>query len=299
MSAKPKVVAVVGPTASGKTGLSIELAKRFDGEVISADSRQVYKGLDIGSGKVTQEEMEGITHHLLDVASPSNIYSASDFKRDGEDALKKIIGRNHLPIIAGGTFFYLDTLRRKQSLAQVPQNSFLRKQLEKRSTQELFNKLLELDVRRAENIDRHNRHRLIRALEIVDALGAVPPTKHEASSYEWLIIGIEIAKDTLHSNIHQRLHSRLDTGMINEVRNLHDNGLRFERLEAFGLEYRYIARYLQGTIEYDAMVAELETKIRQFAKRQMTWLKRDKQIKWFKPEDKAQILNRVEEFLSN
>lgn len=296
---KPKIIAIVGPTASGKTGLSIELAKRFDGEVISADSRQVYKGLDIGSGKVTQEEMEGITHHLLDVANPSNIYSASDFKRDGEDALEKIIGNKHLPIIAGGTFFYLDTLRGKQSLAQVPQNSFLRKQLEKRSTQELFNKLLELDVRRAENIDRHNRHRLIRALEIIDALGAVPPIKHGVSPYEWLIIGIDIDKDTLHDNIHKRLHARLDAGMIEEVQQLHVSGVSFERLEAFGLEYRYIALYLQGKMTYETMVAELETRIRQFAKRQMTWLKRDKQIEWFKPEDKAQILNRVAQFLSN
>jgi tRNA dimethylallyltransferase len=259
--------------------LSITLAKQHDGEIVSADSRQVYRGLDLGTGKVTQEEMQGIPHHLLDVADPHDTYTAADFVRDGRAAIASILSRGKLPIIVGGTFFYMDALLGRVVAPEVPPDPTLRAELEKLTLSELFSRLEVADPRRAHEIDPHNPHRLIRALEIAAALGTVPPlTSHEL--YDARIIGIKIDTKTLHKNIHDRLIARLDAGMVEEVKRLHENGLSYERMEDLGLEYRYITRYLKGELPYEEMVATLETKIRQFAKRQMTWLKRDPSIEW-------------------
>lgn len=276
---KPKILVIVGPTASGKTSLSIKLAKEQNGEVISADSRQVYRGLDLGTGKVTQEEMDGVPHHLLDIADPKEIYTAADFVRDGRAAIADIISRGKLPIIVGGTFFYTDALLGRIVTPEVPPNPLLRAELEKLSAPELFEKLQALDPERAEHIDEHNPRRLERAIEIALALGKVPQLPTE-EIYDARILGIKIDQETLHKNIHTRLLARLDAGMIDEVKRLHEKGLSYERMEDLGLEYRYIARHLKDELSYEEMVEILETKIRQFAKRQMTWLKRDKSIEW-------------------
>jgi len=296
MNSKPKVITIVGPTASGKTTLSIEIAKQFNGEVISADSRQVYKGMDIGTGKVTQAEMGNIPHHLLDIADPTEVYTGADFKRDATVALDDIVKRDRLPIIAGGTFFYIELLRNHLQSAPVPPNPALREALEKLTTETLFQTLQEKDSVRAAAIDKHNRRRLIRALEIIDTLGTVPPTTEAESSYDWLLIGIDISKEQLHQNIHTRLHTRLENGMIEEVVELHKNGVTYERLDSFGLEYRYIARYLQNQITHEEMVTEIENKSRQYAKRQMSWLKRDKSVEWVKPESIESIFQLITTF---
>lgn len=293
---KPKVIAVVGPTASGKTSLAIEIAKRFSGEVVSVDSRQVYRGLDIGTGKVTIEEMVGIPHHMIDVADPSDVYTAADFVRDAEDCVQNILSDQHVPILAGGTFFYLDLLRGKTQSAPVAPNSDLRKELETLPTEVLFEKLKTSDPKRADAIDANNRRRLMRALEIVDALGTVPDTQTH-SKYEWLIIGIHANKEALAQKIHNRLFERLEGGMIDEVKQLHQSGLAFDRMEDLGLEYRYIARYLQDLLSYEELVEQLENKIRQYAKRQMTWLKRDQDIEWYDLDNTGAIYTRVEEYL--
>lgn len=295
---KPKVIAVVGPTASGKTSLSIKIAQKFAGEVISADSRQIYKGMDIGTGKVTTEEMCGIPHHLLDIADPTTVYNSADFMRDATTAIKDITNRNKNPIIAGGTFFYLDTLRGKIQPAPVAPNEDFRNSLAHLKDDELFARLQEKDTERAATIDKFNRHRLIRALEIIEALGEVPKPKTVESPYEWLIIGLSLETKDLKKNIHTRLLERLEQGMVEEVKNLHEAGVSWERLDDLGLEYRYIAQYLQKNFSYDDMVSELETKIGQYAKRQKTWLKKDSEIEWFKPTDQEVILNRVASFLS-
>lgn len=294
---KPKIVAIVGPTASGKTSLSIEIAKHFDGEIISADSRQVYRGLDIGSGKVTAEEMSNIPHYLLDVADIHTVYTAADFAHDATTAIHGILDRQHLPIIAGGTFFYLDQLR-GATLPQVSPNPILREKLEMFSTTELFQQLQEADSKRAETIDPHNRRRLVRALEIVETLGQVPKRTEIESSYDWLIIGIDIPTTKLHQNIHQRLLKRLESGMVKEVRDLLKQDVSHQRLNELGLEYRYISEYLQNKLAYEEMVTQLETKIKQFAKRQLTWLRRDEAIVWFAPENREAIFQLVEKFLS-
>ncbi len=298
MNQKPKVLVIVGPTASGKTSLSINLAQRFGGEVISADSRQVYRGLNIGTGKVTAEEMRGIPHHLLDIANPKDTYTVADFVRDGRTVIKDITTRNTLPIIVGGSFFYVDALLGKISTPDVPPNPQLREHLGTLSTEELNALLAAKDSVRAETIDPDNRVRLIRAIEITEALGSVPQTKPEAL-YETLILGIDIPKETLHNNIHNRLISRIEGGMIEEVEELHSEGLSFERMEDLGLEYRYIARHLKGELKFCEMLDELETKIKQYAKRQMTWLKRDKTIVWIQPEDATAIDGIVSDFLNN
>ncbi|MEK7612980.1 MAG: tRNA (adenosine(37)-N6)-dimethylallyltransferase MiaA, partial [Patescibacteria group bacterium] len=166
-----KVLVIVGPTASGKSGLAVRLAKKFKGEIISVDSRQVYKGLDIGTGKITKKEMKGVPHYLLDVANPKKQFSVSQYKKFADKIVRYIVLENRLPIIVGGTGFYIDTLAGKFSLPDVPPNKLLRRKLEKFDTEELFKMLKKKDPARAKTIDRHNKVRLIRALEIVNALG--------------------------------------------------------------------------------------------------------------------------------
>ncbi len=296
---KPKVVAIVGPTASGKTSLSIAIAKKFNGEIISADSRQVYVGMDIGTGKITKEEMQDIPHHLIDITPAMKVYTGADFERDATIAILDITNRNCAPIIAGGTFFYLDLLRGKLHAAPVEPNEDFRNSLAHFKDDELFAQLQEKDTKRAENIDPFNRRRLVRALEVIEALGSVPISEPIESPFEWLIIGIDVVVDNLHHNIHARLKERLESGMIEEVKRLHDEGVTWERMDDLGLEYRYIAQHLQGNLTYDEMVVELEIKIRQYAKRQSTWLRKDKEIEWFDPIDRPAIFDRIKTFLND
>ena len=291
-----KVIVVVGPTSSGKTSLSIRLAKKFNGEIISADSRQVYKSLDIGTGKVTKEKMQGVAHHILDVMSPTDTYTVANFVKDSEIAIASILKNKHLPIITGGTFLYIDVLLGRISAPEVPPNKVLRKKLETKDTKTLFDILSEIDPNRALSIDRNNPRRLIRALEIVEALGSVPKIKTK-EKYNALILGIQIQKEKLKENIHIRLEERLNKGMIDEVIQLLAGGLTHKRIEELGIEYKYISKYLQGSIDVNKMKQEIETKSWQYAKRQMTWLKRDKEIKWIMPGDIKKAIELVREFL--
>jgi tRNA dimethylallyltransferase len=294
----PKVIAILGPTASGKTSLAIELATALNGEVISADSRQVYRGLDIGSGKVTQQESRGITHHLISIVDPNSIYTAVDFVRDATAAIIDITNRGKVPIIAGGTFFYVDLLRGKQSAAPVPANPELQAELEKLPTEVLLAELTKKDPRRASTIDGSNRRRLIRALEIVESLGQVPETKENESPYKWLIYGIDINRDILNARIKERLHARLESGMEDEVKKLLESGVTKERLVSFGLEYRYLIRRHYKELSFEQMTEELFAKIRQFAKRQQTWLKRDREIIWKQfPLDVNEVIEEAKTFL--
>jgi tRNA dimethylallyltransferase len=276
---KIPILVIVGPTASGKTGLAIKLAKERNGEVISADSRQVYKGLDIGTGKVTKVEMDGIKHHLIDVADPKEVFSVSDFQKLGKKAITEIHNRGKLPIIAGGTGFYIQALVDGLVLPEVPPDKVLRKSLEKMPLPKLLSLLKKLDKKRYETIDKNNPVRIIRAIEIAKALGRVPTLKSK-TNYEPKFIGISIDPEKLKKNIHDRLIARFEIGMIDEVRKLHEDGLSWKRMEVLGLEYRYIARFLQGKLTETEMLEQLETAINQYAKRQMTWFRRDKRVEW-------------------
>jgi tRNA dimethylallyltransferase len=289
-----KLIVILGPTASGKTALSIKLAKKFNGEIVSADSRQVYKGMDIGTGKVTKEEMQGIPHYLLDVASPKRRFSVWQYQKLAISAINKILKRGEIPFLVGGSPFYIYSIVEGWILPRLKPDQKLRKILEKKSPTELFEILKKLDPERAKTIERENKRRLIRAIEIAKKLGKVPPLKKQPQ-FDCLLIGIKKSKNELKKLIKKRLLKRFEKGMIEEVKNLKKEGVSWNRLEEFGLEYRWIAYYLQGKIDYKTMVKKLQKAIEKFAKRQMTWFKRDKRIKWIKTYQEAEKL--IREFL--
>ncbi len=292
----PKVICIVGPTASGKSALGVLVARAVEGEVISADSRQVYRGLDIGSGKITHSEMGGVPHHLLDVADPKNVFTASDFAREGSSTVHTILSRKHIPIVVGGTGFYIDALLGGVSLPEVPPNEALRLELEKKTLDELQNLLKEKDPERFLTIDIKNPRRLVRAIEIAEALGKNPPPAPE-SPYNILWIGLALPTNELMGRIRTRLQERINAGMIDEAKRLHDEGLSFERMEHLGLEYRYLARFLTGKLTREQMAVELEKEIVQYAKRQMTWFKKNKNIQWFHPRELETIVKTCREFV--
>ena len=290
-----KIIVMLGPTASGKTSLSIKLAKLFNGEVISADSRQVYKGMDIGTGKITKKEMQGIPHHLLDVASPKSRFTVTKFKELGQKAILNIIKKNKLPFIVGGTGFYIDSLFNDNFIPEVKPDWKLRKKLEKLTKQQLFAKLKKLDPRRAKNIDRNNPRRLIRAIEIVlKTKMPVPLIKAPQLKYNVLFLGIKHDKDELKKLIHKRLIERLNFGMLDEAKKLRKI-ISFKKMEDFGLEYRYMALYLQKKITYDEFVSRLEKEIEHYAKRQMTWFKRNRKTQWVK--SKKEAMKSIDRFM--
>lgn len=283
-----KTIIIMGPTASGKSDLAILLAQKYNGEIISADSRQVYRGMDIGTGKVIRDLVtnhpelveeyfsEGIRHHLLDVASPKRTYNVTHFVRDAKRAIADIKKRDKVPIICGGTGFWIQALVENNPFPAVKPNPIFRKKLEKFSVEELFRQLKKQDPQRAKTIDPKNKIRLIRALEICESLGTVPSMNHEARrmNHEYLIIALSPGKDTLWKNIETRLEKRMELGMVAEVERLRAEGISWKRLESFGLEYKYVALLLQKKISRADMLARLNFEIRHYAKRQLTWLRR-------------------------
>jgi tRNA dimethylallyltransferase len=281
--AQQKILIITGPTASGKSDLGVRLANKFKGEIISADSRQVYKYLNIGTGKITKKEMQGLPHHLLDVAEPKEQFSASEYKNLAEKKIEEIIARNRLPIIVGGTGFYIDTITCAVLFPNVPPNKILREKLSKLTVEKLFAMLKNKDPERAKAIDPYNKLRLVRALEIIDTLGKVPSlgSKKQETRYKFIYVGIKPAN--LEERIHERLLKRIP-GMVKEAKRLLKNKkLTHKRMQELGLEYRFLSYYLQGKLTKDAMTEKLNTAIRQYSKRQMTWFKRNKAIKWFTP----------------
>lgn len=322
-----KLIVVLGPTASGKSDIAVLLAQKIGGEIISADSRQVYQGLDIGSGKITKKEMKKVRHHLLDVLSPKKRFSASDFVRLAGAAIEEIGKAGKLPIICGGTGFYIDALLGDKQIPEVPPNLKLREKLEKKSAAELFEMLKKMDPERATNIDAKNPRRLVRAIEICEALGKVPRLADSgerlvARKYDVLKIGIapitpspapssynkrkgeEIKKEIISSNplllggglgvgflnekeLKKRINKRIEKwfrqGLLKEVRGLHQKGLSWKRMGEIGLEYKIVALYLQDKISKKEMIEQMQTETRAYAKRQMTWFKKTKDVTWFTP----------------
>ena len=294
---KIKIIVILGPTATGKSDLAILLAKKFNGEVISADSRQVYRGMNIGTGKVTRKEIKDVPHYLLDIISPKNIFTVSEYKKRATEAIIKILKKDKIPIICGGTGLYIQSIIDDLVIPEVPANPEFRKKLEKRSVDELYEMLKNVDPRRAEEIDRKNKVRLIRAIEITEALGFVPELKKVGNKYDFLQIGLMLDKDGLNEKIHGRLLKRIRAGMIAEVKRLVESGVSWKRLHDFGLEYRFVANHIKGKTTRNEMIRLLEIAIRQYAKRQMTWFKRDKRIRWFDPKDVEKIETEIENFL--
>ncbi len=271
-----KTIVIMGPTASGKSDLAIALAQKYDGEIISADSRQVYRGMDIGTGKVTKTEQKLARHWILDVTSPKRSYNVTHFVRDAKKAIADIRKRGKTPIICGGTGFWIQALLENNTFPAVKPNPKLRKELGALSTEKLFRQLKKKDPARAKTIDAKNKIRLIRALEICATLGTVPtlPKNYPLKTRDYLVIVLNPAQETLWNNIAVRLEKRLKKGMIAEVQKLRTEGISWKKLESFGLEYKYVSLYLQKKIPRLEMKERLEFEIRHYAKRQLTWLRR-------------------------
>jgi len=310
-----KVLVILGPTASGKSGLAIKLSKKFNGEIISADSRQIYKGMDIGTGKITKKEMKGVRHHLLDITEPKKQFNVVNFKKLAEKKIEEILKKGKTPIICGGTGFYIDAVVNNTNFPPVKENKKLRGKLEKKSAEYLFKILKKIDSARAKNIDFKNQRRLIRAIEIAKESKITKSVdnkikktnkqlfsnsrelKSNEQKYEFLEIGIKTDNEKLKKLIHNRLISRIKIGMIDEIKKLHKNGVSWEKLDNFGLEYRYVSRYLRGLLNKEEMLKQLETKIWQYAKRQRTWFKKNKKIKWFELKNYKKIEKKVKMFM--
>lgn len=297
MANKPKILVVLGPTATGKSDLAVELALAFNGEVISADSRQVYKGLNLGTGKITKKEMRGIPHHLLDIANPKHRYTVSKFQVKAHKVIADIIFRGKLPIVCGGTGFYIQSIVDNLIFPDTPVNKELRKVLVTKTAPQLFAQLKKLDPVRAKNIDGQNRVRLIRAIEIAKALGKVPKLKKEAL-YNPLQIGLDMSDEELKERIALRIQSRLRKGMIGEAKKLHSNGLSYKRMRDLGLEYRFLADLLERRIDRKEFIDQLSITIFQYVRRQRAWFRRDERIKWFRPKEVKKIQKEAKAFLA-
>lgn len=297
---KPKIIVILGPTATGKSDLGVRLAKEFNGEIVSADSSQVYKGLDIGSGKITEEEMQEVPHYLLDVISPidnndaevQKKFSVAEYQSLAYETIDKIIAKNKLPIVVGGTAFYIQSIVDGTIFPEVPASPDIREELDGLSILELQNKLSKIDPKRFSQIDIKNRVRLVRSIEIALLLGKVPELESQPK-YNCLQIGLNLPKEVLYKKIEIRLNNRLQNGMLEEARSLHQNGLSWAKMKTLGIEYKYQAEFLQNNISKEKMIEEINYKSRQFAKRQMTWFKKDERIKWFDPSNYDEILTLV------
>lgn len=295
---KPKIIVILGQTATGKTDLAISLAQKFNGEVISADSRQIYKGMDLGSGKVTKEEMKNIPHHLLDVKNPNENYSAEEFQKDAFRAIEEILSKNKTPIICGGTGFYIQAVVDNLLFQNVPPNKELRAELEGKSIEELKQVLAAIPQEDGVKTDTENKRRLIRAIELGKHFGKLSCLETQESKYDFIQLGLKLPEEILDEKIKLRIQKRIEQGMIQEVERLHTEGLSWEKLESFGLEYKYIALHLQNKIEtLEEMIKTLATKTRQYAKRQMTWFKRDERVFWFSPDEYEKIETTISKYL--
>jgi tRNA dimethylallyltransferase len=288
---KPKVIVILGPTAAGKSSLAVKLAQKFNGEIVSADSRQVYKGMDLGSAKITQKERKGIPHHLLDVASPKKRFTVFQYQKLAIKKIWEIKKRGKVPFLVGGSALYLYSVIDGWQFPKTKTDLKLRKKLEKKDPQELFSLLEKIDPERAKNIDKKNKRRLIRALEIAKTLGRVPPLKKEPL-FDYLLIGLQKNPEVLKKAIRQRLKKRLRQGMVKEVLNLRRLGLSWKRIESFGLEYKWLAKFAQGEISRQKMVEQIEKDTKSLWRRQLTWFKKDKRIHWLKNQKQAEALIR-------
>ncbi len=304
-----KAIAIIGPTASGKTGLGVRLAYVFDGEIVSADSRQVYRGMDIGTGKDLDEynlkvknKIVKIPYHLIDVVSPRSHFDLAKYQKKAFIAIDDILKRKKLPIVVGGSGLYVQALVDNFNLSQSGIDKNLRKKLEEKTVDFLYKKLSKINKKFAENLnnsEKNNKRRLIRYIEILKNGNDFGKNK---SKYKFLLLGITWPRDILRKRIYKRLIQRIKKeNMIEEVENLHKQGVSWKRLLEFGLEYKYITMYLRGDLQKEEMIEKLNIAIGQFAKRQCSWFRRwEKQgakIHWAKNYQEAKKISR--NFLTN
>ncbi|GCF06848.1 tRNA (adenosine(37)-N6)-dimethylallyltransferase MiaA [Dictyobacter arantiisoli] len=280
---QPDLIVVLGPTASGKSALGITLAQRFAGEIVSADSRQVYRGLDIGTAKVTPVEQALIPHHLLDIVEPLEIYGVAQFQQDAVAAIDMIIQGGRLPLLVGGSYHYIQTVINHFDIPAVPPQLELRARLEALPLPQLLAQLEELDPQSMKTIDQQNPRRVIRALEVCLVTGQ-PFSQQRGIShplYRCLLLGIQWPRPFLYQRIDSRIDERMQAGLVEEVQTLLERGISHERLDALGLEYRFVSRWLRGEYPSEAeMVQRLKYASHDFTRRQLSWFRREPRIVW-------------------
>ncbi len=296
----PKLIAIVGPTASGKTALSVRLAERFDGEIVSADSRQIYRGMDIGTAKPTAAEIRAVPHHLIDIKDPDVDYTVAAYKADAVAAIHGIVARGRVPFLVGGTGLYADAVVQNLDIPRVPADPALRTRLEAEIARDglsaVFDRLVALDPEAAYVVDPKNPRRVVRALEVALTTG-LPFTaqrKKNPPLFDALTIGLDVPPDALRTRIDARIDAMMKEGLVHEVETLAARwGASCSAFDAIG--YREIIGYLEGRTTLDEAAAIMRTNTWHYAKRQMTWFKQNKNVHWIREEDEANAL--VEEFL--
>ena len=283
---KYDLISIIGPTASGKTALAVEVARAMKGEILSADNRQVYRGMDIGTGKDIAEYGSGgtrVPYHLIDIVDAGEKYNLFEFQRDFLTAYSDIVSRGALPVMCGGSGLYVESVLKGYRLIPVPENCELRARLEGKSMEELTT-ILATYKKLHNTTDVDTKKRAIRAIEIEEHYARTPAHEREFPLLNSLIVGVDVDRDVRRERISRRLRARIDEGLVDEVRALLEGGLSPEQLIYYGLEYKYVTLYLTGALGLDDMIKNLETAIHQFAKRQMTWFRgmerRGLKIKW-------------------
>lgn len=286
---KPKVIVICGPTASGKTALSIELAKKINGEIISSDSMQIYKDMNIGTAKPAKEEMQGIKHYLIDFVEPNTRYSVADFKKDAEKAIEEILAKGKYPIIVGGTGLYIDSLIYGIEYQNIKLDEKYRKELEiiaqkEKGLEELYNKAKEIDEKAIQKISLNDKKRIIRILEIYKATGKNKTEQEEKSrkkgvKYDYKVFAINMEREKLYERINQRVDIMIQQGLIEEVENLLKKYDEFPTAMQ-GLGYKEVVEYLENKCTKEEMIEKIKKETRRYAKRQLTWFRKNKQTIW-------------------
>ena len=298
---KPKVIVICGPTASGKTTLSIQLAQKINGEIISSDSMQIYKDMNIGTAKPDQQEMQGIKHYLLDFVEPNQRYSVADYKKDAENAIEDILQKGKVPIIVGGTGLYVDSLIYGIEYPNIEFDENYRKELERRVEKEglekLYEKAKKIDPQAMKKISRNDQKRILRVLEIYNATGKTK-TEQEIESrknevkYDYRVFAINMDREKLYDRINKRVDIMIQKGLIEEVENLLKKYNEFPTAMQ-GLGYKEVVEYIQGKVLKEDMIENIKRESRRYAKRQITWFKKNKQTIWIGPHDLQKILNEI------
>lgn len=286
---KPKVVVIVGPTASGKTALSIELAKKINGEIISSDSMQIYKDMDIGTAKVTKEEAQGIKHYLVDCVNPDDRYTVSDFKRDSENAIEEILAKGKVPIIVGGTGLYVNSLiygieYQDMKFDEEYRNKLMEDAENPEKLEEIWNRAYQIDPIAMEKISKNDKKRIIRVLEIYKATGKTKTeqeilSRQKEVKYDFKVFGITIEREKLYEKINHRVDIMIEKGLEEEVRNLVAKYTKFPTAMQ-GLGYKEVVQYFDGLLTYDEMIEKIKQESRRYAKRQLTWFRKNKETIW-------------------
>ncbi len=285
---KPKAIVICGPTASGKTKLSIELAKQIDGEIVSCDSMQIYQEMNIGTAKPTNEEKQGIPHYLLDFVSPNKRYSVADFKKDATLAIKNILQHNKVPILVGGTGLYIDSLVKNIEYSEIELDSNYRNQLEEQIQEQglnvLYEKAKKIDPKAMETISENDKKRIMRVLEIYHQTGKTKTeleylSRKNPPPYDYHVFAITMEREKLYDRINQRVDNMIEQGLIQEVENLLKKYATFPTAMQ-GLGYKEVVSYLQGNITKEEMIEKIKMETRRYAKRQLTWFRKEKNIKW-------------------